>query len=303
LRVHFCFSTLAGMTIKLGAYGIWQPTALTTPAMAVEIEALGFTTLWAAGPPVDLAGIDELLEATSSLVVGSSILNIWQGDPAVAAAAYQRITQRFPGRFWLGIGVGHPEQSSEFTKPLASLKQYLDVLDAGGVPVEGRAIAALGPKMLELTASRAGGAVPYLVTPEHTRVARAALGPGAVLAPEQKVVLDTDPERARATGRPRIKHPYLSLTNYTSNLRRLGFTDEDLSGDGSDRLIDALVAHGDAPTIARRLAEHKTAGADHVAIQVVTTRHASHPDLPDVELQVYDDEVFSVYKELAAALL
>ncbi|WP_328604096.1 TIGR03620 family F420-dependent LLM class oxidoreductase [Amycolatopsis sp. NBC_00345] len=290
------------MTIELGAYGIWQPAALTTPAMAVEIEALGFTTLWAAGPPVDLAGIGELLEATSSLVVGSSILNIWQGDPAVAAAAYQRITQRFPGRFWLGIGVGHPEQTSEFTKPLAALKQYLDVLDTGGVPVGGRAIAALGPKMLELTAARSGGALPYLVTPEHTRLARTALGPGSVLAPEQKVVLDTDPERARATGRPRIKHPYLGLTNYTNNLRRLGFTDDDLSGDGSDRLIDALVAHGDAPTIARWLAEHKTAGADHVAIQVITTRHAAHPDLPDVELQVYDDEVVSVYRELAAAL-
>ena len=196
------------MTIHLGAYGIWQPAALTTPAMAAEIEALGFTTLWAAGPPVDLAGIDELLEATSSLVVGTSILNIWQGDPV----------------------------------------------------------------------------------------------PGSVLAPEQKVVLHTDPERARATARPRIRHPYLGLTNYTNNLRRLGFTDEDLSGNGSDRLIDALVAHGDAPTIARRLADHHTAGADHVAIQVVTTRHATHPDLPDVELQVYDDEVFAVYQELAAVL-
>ncbi|MET7989960.1 LLM class F420-dependent oxidoreductase [Amycolatopsis sp. NPDC005232] len=290
------------MTIDLGAYGVWQPAALTTPAMAKEIEQLGFSTLWAAGPPTDLAGLDELLEATSTLVVGTSILNIWHGDPAVAAKAYHRLVSRFPGRFWLGIGAGHPEQTREFTKPLAAMKSYLDGLDEGGVPVEGRAIAALGPKMLELTASRAGGSVPYLVPPSHTRLSRAALGPSALLAPEQKVVLDTDPARARDTARPRIKHPYLGLTNYTTNLRRLGFTDEDLTGDGSDRLVDAVVAHGDAAAIAGQLGEHHNQGANHVAIQVITTRHATHPAIPDVELQVYDDEVFSVYKALAAEL-
>jgi probable F420-dependent oxidoreductase len=266
--------------------------------MAKEIEQLGFTTLWVAGPPPDLAGLDELLEATSTLVVATSILNIWHGDPALAAKAYHRLVSRFPGRFWLGIGAGHPEQTREFTKPLAAMKAYLDGLDAAGVPVEGRAIAALG-----LTASRAGGSVPYLVPPSHTRLSRAALGPSALLVPEHKVVLDPDPVRARDTARPRIKHPYLGLTNYTNNLRRLGFTDEDLAGDGSDRLIDAVVAHGDAAAIARQLGEHVEAGADHVAIQVITTRHATHAAIPDVELQVYDDEVVSVYKALAAELL
>ncbi|MFI5608799.1 TIGR03620 family F420-dependent LLM class oxidoreductase [Amycolatopsis sp. NPDC051903] len=290
------------MTIELGPYGVWQPAALTTPDMARKIEQLGYTTLWVAGPPVDLAGVDELLEATSTLVLGTSILNIWRGDPAAAAAAYHRVTERFPGRFWLGIGAGHPEQTREFRKPLAAMKQYLDGLDAGGVPVEGRAIAALGPKMLDLTAERAGGAVPYLVPPAHTKLAREALGPAAVLAPEMKVVLDANPARARDTARPRIKHPYLGLVNYTTNLRRLGFTYDDLAGDGSDRLIDAVVAHGDAPTVGARLAEHHAAGADHVAIQVITTRHAAHPTLADVELQVYDDEVFAAYETLAAEL-
>ncbi|WP_370542081.1 hypothetical protein [Amycolatopsis sp. FDAARGOS 1241] len=191
------------------------------------------------------------------------------------------------------------------------MKQYLDGLDAGGVPVEERAIAALGPKMLAPTAERAGGAVPYPVPPAHTKLAREALGPAAVPAPEMKVVPDPDPVRARATARPRIKHPYLGLVNYTTNLRRLGFTDDDLrlgftdddlAGEGSDRLIDAVVAHGDAATVAARPAEHHAAGADHVAIQVITTRHAAHPTPADVELQVYDDQVFAVSKALAAEL-
>ncbi|MFI5608798.1 TIGR03620 family F420-dependent LLM class oxidoreductase [Amycolatopsis sp. NPDC051903] len=291
------------MTIALGRYGIWQPAASTTPDQAREIERLGFPTLWAAGAPADLAGVDELLEATSTLVVGTSIVNIWRGDPGVAAAAYHRVSERFPGRFWLGVGAGHREHTPEFRKPLAAMNAYLDALDAGGVPVEGRAIAALGPKMLALTAARAGGAVPYLVPPAHTKLAREALGPAAVLAPEMKVVLDANPVRARDTARPRIANPTLGLVNYTANLRRLSFTDDDLSGGGSDRLIDALVAHGAAATVAARLAEHHAAGADHVAIQVITPRHATHPDLPGVQLQVHDYEVVDVYRTLAAELL
>ena len=290
------------MTIDLGRFGIWQPAFLTSPEMAVAIETLGFRTVWVAGPQTDLAGIDDLLEATRSLVVATSILNVWHGDSATAAAAYHRISDRFPGRFWLGLGMGHREQNRDYSKPLTRLSEYLDGLDAGGVPIEGRALAALGPKALALSAERSGGAVPYLVTPRHTELARGALGPDRVLAPEHKVVLEPNPERARARARPRIKQ-YLGLTNYTNNLRRLGFSDEDLSGEGSDRLIDALVAHGDADAIGRHLGDHINAGADHVAIQVLGSEHRPHPSRPDVLIQVYGDEVFEAYKYLADKLL
>ncbi|WP_326838048.1 TIGR03620 family F420-dependent LLM class oxidoreductase [Amycolatopsis rhabdoformis] len=206
------------------------------------MERLGFPTLWAAGASTDLAGLTELLEATSTLVIGTSIVNIRAGEPTVAAAAYHALADRFPGRFWLGLGAGHPEHTPAFAKPLAAMNTYLDALDEAGVPVEGRALAALGPKMLALAATRTGGAVPYLVPPAHSSPARTALGPSALLAPAMKVVLDTDSARARATVRPRIENPTLRLVNYTTNLRRFGFTDADLSGGGSDRLIDALVA-------------------------------------------------------------
>lgn len=302
LQVQLIGVSLVAMTIELGNYGIWQSASATTPDMAVEIERLGFTALWLGGPPLDLTGIDELLEATDRLVVGSSIVNVWQGNPAVLAAAHRRVAGRFPERWVLGIGAGHPEQSTGYVRPMDAVRKFLGVLDDGGVPREQRALAALGPKMLELTAERAGGAVPYLVPPEHTKLARAALGPSRFLAPEHKVVLDTDPARARDTARPRIRHPYLGLVNYTSNLRRLGYSDSDLAGDGSDRLIDALVAHGDAPTIARRLAEHHAAGADHVAVQVITGNHTTHATLPDVQMQVYDDEVTEAYRTLADVL-
>lgn len=153
-----------------------------------------------------------------------------------------------------------------------------------------------------LAADRTAGAVPYLVTPEHTRRARTALGPQRILAPEQKVVLESAPERARTLARPRIKHPYLGLVNYTNNLRRLGFTDEDLAGDGSDRLIDQLAVHGDAATVARGVRGHLAAEANHVQIQVVGEHSAPHPRMPEVLLQVYDEEVFGIYESLAGAL-
>jgi probable F420-dependent oxidoreductase len=146
---------------------------------------------------------------------------------------------------------------------------YLDELDAAQVPIGRRVLAALGPKMLKLSAERAAGAHPYLTTPEHTRRAREILGSGALLAPEQKVVLDADPVRARSLGRPAVK-PYLGLVNYTSNLRSLGYTDADLTGGGSDRLIDALVVHGDGATVAAGITEHLDSGADHVALQLLT---------------------------------
>jgi probable F420-dependent oxidoreductase len=270
--------------------------------MAREIEEMGYPALWISGESPDLARAGELLAATDNLVVGTSIVNIWQGDPATTAKAYLHIAETFPDRFLLGLGVGHREQTRRYAKPLAALNRYLDVLDEYGVPVQGRALAALGPRTLELARQRAGGVVPYLVTPEHTRRARRALGQSLLVAPEQKVVLEGHAARARALARPRIKHPYLGLVNYRNNLRRLGFTDEDLAGDGSDELIDQLAVHGDAETVAYGLNKHLDAGADHVQIQVIGSRHVPHPQVSDVYIQVYDEEVFATYRKLAAAL-
>ncbi|MER6761093.1 MULTISPECIES: TIGR03620 family F420-dependent LLM class oxidoreductase [Amycolatopsis] len=300
LLVHFLVGTVGFMKIGLRGYGVWQVGALTTPAMAAEIEQLGYSGLWLGGPGVDLAGIDELLAATESLVVGSSIVNVWSGDPAVLARSYQRVASRFPGRFVLGIGVGHREQSAGYERPMDAVRRFLDVLDAGGVPVSGRVLAALGPRMLRLAAERAGGVVPYLVPPSHTRVARETVGSAGFVAPEQKVMVDSDVVRGLEAARGRVRNPYLGLVNYVSNLRRLGYSEEDLAG--SDRLIGDLVAVGDVSAVAARLGEHRAAGADHVVVQVITEKYQTHPGLPGVRLQVYDDEVMGVYRELAEGL-
>ncbi|GAA2538551.1 LLM class F420-dependent oxidoreductase [Pseudonocardia hydrocarbonoxydans] len=263
------------MTVELGRYGIWRHAGGLTPDLARDIEALGYGAVWIGGsPPADLELAESLLDATERVAVGTSIVNIWSSPAAEVAASYHRIEAKHPGRFLLGVGVGHPEATSDYTRPYASLVAYLDALDADGVPVEGRAIAALGPRMLRLAADRTAGALPYLTTPRHTRESRDLLGEGVLLAPEHKVVIDTDPARARAVGRPFVHKPYLGLRNYTSNLLRLGWTEADLADGGSDALIDALVAHGDAATVAARLAEHLDAGADHVCAQVLTEGYA-----------------------------
>lgn len=263
------------MTVELGTYGIWRHAGGLTPDLAREVEALGFGAIWIGGsPPADLALAESLLDATERVAVGTSIVNIWSSPADEVAASYHRIEAKHPGRFVLGVGVGHPEATSDYTRPYASLVEYLDALDAADVPTAGRAIAALGPKMLKLSADRTAGAQPYLTTPEHTRQAREILGAGVLLAPEHKVVIDTDPERARAVGRPFVHKPYLGLRNYTSNLLRLGWTEDDIADGGSDRLIDALVAHGDADAVAAQLAQHVEAGADHVCAQVLTEGYA-----------------------------
>jgi probable F420-dependent oxidoreductase len=288
--------------MQLGKFGVWQPAYATTPDMATRLEMLGYTALWLGGPTADLAGIDDLLNATKGLIVGTSIYNIYRGDAATLAAAYQRIESRFPGRLLIGLGVGHPEQTRGYGTPMASMGAFLDDLDAHGMPRERTALAALGPKMLEVARDRTGGSVPYLVTAEHSRRARRALGPSKLLIPEQKVVLEPNAARARALARPRIKHPYLGLVNYRNNLRRLGFTDDDLAGDGSDRLIDALAVHGEPDEVAGGVHAHLDAGADHVQIHLIGEHSAPHPSMPEVLLQVYDDTAFRTYEILADAL-
>lgn len=256
--------------MELGRYGVFARAAVLTPERARMIESLGYGTVWQGGsPPADLSHVAAILEATSTIKVATGIVNVWTADAAEVARSYHRIEAAHPGRFMLGIGVGHPEAHAAYRSPYQTLVDYLDVLDAEGVPEARRILAALGPRVLKLAAARTAGAHPYLVTPEHTRQARNILGPGKLLAPEQRVVMEADPAKARAAGRPSVVKPYLGLTNYTSNLQRLGFTEHDVAGGGSDRLIDALVISGDGATIAQRFEEHHQAGADHVAVQLI----------------------------------
>jgi probable F420-dependent oxidoreductase len=267
------------MTIDLGLYGVWGHARVLTTERARELESLGFGTLWQGSPTgAALQHVRDLLDATNTIIIATGIVNIWTADAAAVAASYHQIEAAYPGRFLLGVGVGHPEATAEYRSPYQMLVDYLDVLDGEGVPVQRRVLAALGPKVLRLARDRSAGAHPYLVTPEHTRSAREILGPDRLLTPEQRVVLEADPRAARAVGRPAVVKPYLGLTNYTSNLRRLGYTDEDLSGEGSDRLIDDLVVYGDGAQIAHRLGQHLAAGADHVAIQLLTPPDADRDE-------------------------
>ena len=260
---------------RLGRFGVWRSASLVTPKLAAGIERLGFGTLWLGSSPAgDLVQAEELLDATTTLTLATSIVNMWRDQPEDVAGSFARVDQRHPGRFLLGIGAGHREAAAQYARPYETLARYVDVLQAGGVPRDSVVLAALGPRVLGLARDRAAGAIPYLVPPEHTRQARAVLGPGPLLAPEHKVVLDTDPDRARALGRTRVQRPYLGLVNYTSNLRRLGWSEADLSGPGSDALIDALVAHGSPAGIAGQLTRHLDAGADHVCLQLVTEEGA-----------------------------
>jgi probable F420-dependent oxidoreductase len=256
---------------QVGRIGIWVRQAGLSAELAREVESMGYGAVWiGSSPGGDLRIADELLTATKTLVVATGIVNIWADDAATIAKAHHRITAAFPGRFLLGVGVGHPEATSDYQHPYRNLVQYLDVLDAEGVSPDERALAALGPKVLALARDRSAGAHPYLTTPEHTRQARELLGPEPLLAPEQKIVIEADPETARGLARRAVAKPYLELTNYLANLRRLGWSDDDFAAGGSDALIDALVGHGDAATAAVRVQQHLDAGADHVAIQLVS---------------------------------
>jgi probable F420-dependent oxidoreductase len=260
-----------GVSLKLdlGRYGVWLGSRSITPDLAVQIESLGYGAAWIGGSPdADLKWVEPALAQTTSLQLATGIINIWSSPAADVAESYHRIENAYPGRFLLGIGVGHPEHTDEYRKPYDALVEYLDVLDGASVPTSRRVLAALGPKVLELSAERSAGAHPYLTTPEHTAYARELVGNTVFLAPEHKVVLTTDADEAREVGRQAVEF-YLGLSNYVNNWRRLGFTDNDVRKPGSDKLIDAVVAYGTPEAIAARLNEHLEAGADHVAIQVL----------------------------------
>jgi probable F420-dependent oxidoreductase len=270
---------------RIGTIGVWAAQLRSRDRgrvreIAAAIEDIGYDAAWVpGGAGGDLLGdVDAALDATRRITVATGILNIWAHDAAEVAAWHAGVRERHPGRMLLGLGASHGSLVDGYRKPLSAMRGYLDALDAAPdpVPAEQRVLAALGPKMLELAATRSGGAHPYLVTAEHTRVARAALGPGPLLAPELKVVLDTDPARAREIARAHLAS-YLELPNYTRNLLRTGFTEADLADGGSDRFVDGVVAHGDTAAVVRRAREHLDAGADHVCVQVLTAQRREVP--------------------------
>jgi len=274
-------------SVDIGRVGIWYGTidALATPdakRAAATVEELGFHALWLA----EAVGRDPfvsaavLLSATERLSIATGIANIYARDPMTMAAGQKTLAEAYPGRFLLGMGVSHGHlvagvRKHDWSKPYSYMVEYLDKMDkalfmaVGPSEDPGRVLAALGPKMLKLSATRANGSHPYFTTPEHTAVARSEMGPDALLAPEQMVVLETDPTEARRIARAGMKI-YLGLPNYFNNLRRLGFTEEDWENGGSDRLVDAIVAWGTEDKIAARVAEHHAQGADHVCVQVLT---------------------------------
>ena len=253
---------------SLGRIGIWIRRTDGTDAVK-EIEELGFGALWLGLSP-SLEQTRPFLEQSNTMVVATGILNVWQHEPAGVAAGHAELQRDFGGRFLLGIGIGHPEATQEYTKPLTKMRDFFDGLDAADPPVppDERLAAALGPKMLDLAAERSLGAHPYFTPVEHTKSARERLGPGPLLAPEVTVVVEPDDETAREKGRE-FAARYLQRSNYTRNLLRLGFDERELEGGGSDRLIDAVVPHGSAGEVAEAVRAHLDAGADHVCLQPV----------------------------------
>jgi probable F420-dependent oxidoreductase len=272
--------------VELGRIGIWNRRHDGVGPVA-ELEALGYGTFWVGRSP-SLAEAREYLEATSKITIATGVLNVWRHAPEDVAAQHAGLRRDFGERWLLGIGIGHPEATSEYRKPLTKMREYLDALDAADPPVPPgqRIVAALGPKMLELAAERSLGAHPYFTPVEHTRFARERVGPDKLVAAEVTVVVDADPESAREKARG-FATSYLALTNYASNLLRLGFTEADLAGGGSDRLIDAVVPHGSAEQVAEAVHEHLDAGADHVCLQPVG----------------HGDEPLEDYRALARVLL
>jgi len=257
--------------MDIGRIGVWasyRQFGIERAGEAAKLaEQLGYGTWWVGASP-HVPDIGPVLEATSTLAAATGILNVWGNEPGETAEADAALRGDFPGRFVLGIGIGHPEATSRYRRPLAMMGEFLDGLDSSPAPppVDERCLAALGPRMLELAGERAAGTHTYFVPVEHTRFARERLGSGKLVAPEVACVLDTDPVRARAVARKYAKL-YLGLRNYTQNLLKFGFTEGDVADGGSDRLIDAVIPHGSAEQIAETVHAHLEAGADHVCLQ------------------------------------
>jgi probable F420-dependent oxidoreductase len=275
--------------VEIGRAGIWSwELRAGAPAEAAdavaELEELGYGAVWVpAGGDGAFEVVGGLLDATRRIAVATGIVSIWHYEPAATAAAQALLAAAHPGRFVLGLGVSHPflvdgEEPGRWRRPVEKMERYLDALDAAPTPVPARerVLAALGPRMLALARTRAAGAHPYLVTPEHTFEARTVLGVDSLLAVEQGVILDTDPTRARQHARDHLRI-YLRTPNYINNWRRLGFGDDDLAGGLSDRLVDALIVFGDLEAVARRVQAHRDAGADHVCVQVIGASPAGLP--------------------------
>jgi probable F420-dependent oxidoreductase len=286
---------LPALKKRLGRVGAWLVSPAVAPAehgrrAAAAIEELGYGTLWISeinSGKEALTHAALLLSATRRLMVATGVASIYGRDATAAATGASTLAGAWDGRFVLGLGVSHPGMVSgrghQYGKPLSAMRDYLDVMDTTPchVPVPApvpRVLAALRPKMLELAATRAQGAHPYFVTPEHTRRARQILGPDPLLAPEQAVVVDTNPARAKAIAR-RYAMLNLSVPAYRNNLRELGFSDSDFMGGGSDALIDAIVPWGEPESVAERIGEHYRAGADHVAV---------HPLSPTLDQELED---------------
>ncbi|MET0490964.1 MAG: LLM class F420-dependent oxidoreductase [Acidimicrobiales bacterium] len=282
------------MTVPdLGRVGLWTFFLDLQPAERVrdlvpEIEAMGWGCVWVPEAVNRDAMVNSalLLSASTTLNIGTGIASIWGRDPMTTAASLKSLSEAWPGRFVLGLGVSHQPmvdhiRGQDYTKPFTKMRDYLAAMDAAlymspAPETTHVVLAALGPKMLELSATAADGAHPYFVPVEHTVVAREHLGPEALLAPEQAVVLSTDADEARRVARGHMA-TYLNLPNYTNNLRRFGWGDEDLADGGSDRLVDAIVAWGDEQAVLDRVAAHHERGADHVALQVLPLDGASVP--------------------------
>jgi len=260
---------------------------------AAELDELGFGSIWMPGGIDDkvLGDVELVLAATRRATVATGIINIWKQSPA-DLGAWWRSGVGDRERVLLGLGISHgPLIGSDYGNPVGRMQAYLDGLDSEGVPKEQLCLAALGPRMLDLAAARTAGAHPYLVPPEHTAVARERMGPEAFLAPEQAVILETDPARARAIARGAVAM-YLGLPNYVNNWKRFGYTDEDVASGPSDRLCDALFAWGTLDQIGRRVQAHFDAGADHVCLQVIEDNATGPAPLPR-----------QAWRELAGALL
>lgn len=260
--------------MDFGTTGIWTTYRAIGEQNAGEaaavVEELGFGALWLGGSP-RLPQLRPLLESTDGLIVGSSIVNIWAYEPAELAAEYAALERDFPGRVIVGIGVGHPEATSDYTRPLTAMRRFLDGVDAeGSLPPQRRCVAALGPRMLDLAAERSLGAIPYFTSVGHTRDARARIG-SALLVPELATGLDADPARAREKA-DAYAATYLGLSNYTNNLLNHGFTEDDIADGGSDRLIDEVVPNGGIEAVTAIAQAHFAAGADHVVLQAVGER-------------------------------